>query len=355
MQRKIAHLDMDCFYAAVEVRDNPSLQGKPVAVGGSADRRGVLCTCNYEARKFGVRSAMPTSTALRQCPNLILSPVNIPKYKEESHKIHEIFKRYTDKIEPVSLDEAYLDLTNNPQEGGSATRIVQAIRKAIFQELHLTASGGVAPNKFLAKIASDWKKPNGFYAIPPEAISEFVTQLPVQKIPGVGKVLGAKLQEKGIHTCADVVQFGRDSLVRNFGGMGFRLYDLARGIDDEPVHTQWVRKSLSTEDTFVHDIMGAEDCIQALQRIHVEFLRRLSLEAERHVVEQAHRHQIFVKIKYSDFRQTTIERSSPNLDFEPFANLFMERYGQRPRPVRLLGLGIRWPEADIQYKLDLPF
>jgi len=353
LPRKIAHLDMDCFYAAVEVRDHADLAGKPVAVGGDPSRRGVLCTCNYEARKFGVHSAMPSSQALKLCPQLILMPVDMARYKEESHKIHEIMLRFTDRIEPLSLDEAYLDLTGNPQLGNSATLIVKEIQKSIQAELGLTASAGVAPNKFLAKIASDWKKPKGFFAITPDMIAEFTKNLPVGKIPGVGKVSESRLHAMGLKTCADLQSFGRNELVRQFGSMGFRLYDLARGIDDEPVVTEWVRKSLSVEDTFASDIHGAEQCLVELENIYHEFLRRLANQEENPVLLGG-RNQLFVKIKYGDFRQTTIERSFPDLSLEAFQDLFLERYGANPRAVRLLGLGLRWPDPAERLQLRLP-
>jgi DNA polymerase-4 len=203
-QRKIIHIDMDCFYAAVETRDNPDLQGKPVAIGGSANKRGVLSTCNYEARTFGLHSAMLTATALQRCRQLVLLPVNMQKYRQASTQIHQIFHRYTDLIEPLSLDEAYLDVTDNTDCQGSASLLAKQIRSEIEQELRLTASAGIAPNKFLAKIASDWHKPNGQFVIPPEAIEEFMIELSVKKIPGVGKVTAEKLHKLGISTCGQL-------------------------------------------------------------------------------------------------------------------------------------------------------
>ncbi len=189
---------MDCFYASVEIRENPTLQGKPVAVGGSSRQRGVLTTCNYEARKFGLHSAMPTAQAIKKCPNLILVPVNMPLYKQVSAQIHQIFQRYTSIIEPLSLDEAYLDVTDCTQCSGSATWIAQEIRQAIFDELKLTASAGVAPLKFLAKIASDMNKPNGQFVIQPHEVEQFVKTLPLKKIPGVGKVTSERFIENGL-------------------------------------------------------------------------------------------------------------------------------------------------------------
>ena len=351
-QRKIAHLDMDCFYAAVEMRDDPSLKGKPVAVGSDPKARGVLCTCNYEARKFGIHSAMASAHALKLCPQLILLPVDMARYKAESLKIRAIMEDFTDRIEPLSLDEAYLDLTGNPLHDNSATRIVQAIRARIHDELHLTASGGVAPNKFLAKVASDWKKPDGFFAVTPAMVEAFVKPLPVGKIPGVGKVMESRLQALGIKVCADLQRLGRDELVRRFGGMGFRLSELSRGIDDEPVVTDWVRKSLSVEETFAQDIHGAEDCLRELATLYEEFLRRLNRQEDSPLIPGG-RNQLFVKIKYGDFRQTTIERAYPNLSLEAFEDLFLTRYGTSPRAIRLLGLGIRWPDPTDRLQLRL--
>src|SRR6185312_1104393 len=188
LTRKIIHVDMDCFYAAVEIRDNPNLKGKPVAVGGRPDQRGVLTTASYEARKFGLRSAMPSARAVKLCPDLILLPLNFDKYRTESRNVRAIFTRFTGVVEPLSLDEAYLDVTNSSICEGSATRIATEIRRQIFEETGLTASAGVAPNKFLAKVASDWKKPNGQFTITPAMVADFVKKLKVEKIPGVGKV-----------------------------------------------------------------------------------------------------------------------------------------------------------------------
>ena len=277
----------------------------------------------------------------------------MPKYKAVSERISAIMHRYTDRVEPLSLDEAYLDLTGSPHMQGSATRIVQAIRAEIHAELGLTASGGVAPNKFLAKIASDWKKPNGFFAITPDRVAEFIPHLKVGKIPGVGKVMESRLEAMGLKTCADLQSLGRNELVRRFGGMGFRLFDLSRGIDDEPVVTDWVRKSLSVEDTFPQDIRGAEVCLEKLGEIYTEFLRRLARQSD-NPSSGLGRFQLFVKIKYGDFRQTTIERAFPTLALEHFQELFLERYGANPRPVRLLGLGLRWPDPQELLQLRFP-
>ncbi len=242
--RKIIHIDMDCFYASIEIRENPALADKPVAVGGRAEQRGVLTTCNYIARKFGLHSAMSTAQALKLCPNLVLLPVNMPLYRAVSQQIHQIFQRYTSIIEPLSLDEAYLDVTDCDKCAGSATWIAQEIRQAIFNELHLTASAGIAPLKFLAKIASDQNKPNGQFVIEPKEVSDFVANLPLKKIPGVGKVTSEKLLQMGLVCCADVQKTERHLLLNLFGKMGQRIWQYSHGIDEREIQPHRERKSV---------------------------------------------------------------------------------------------------------------
>ncbi len=215
--RKIIHVDMDCFFAAVEMRDDPSLRDIPLAIGGSADRRGVISTANYPARRYGVHSAMSTAMALKLCPHLKLLPGRMAAYKEASQHIREIFARYTPLIEPLSLDEAYLDVTDCSQCNGSATLIAEQIRQTISDELNLTASAGIAPIKFLAKIASELNKPNGQYVITPAQVPAFLQQLPLSKIPGVGKVTAKRLEDVGLITCADVQQYDLVALLKRFG------------------------------------------------------------------------------------------------------------------------------------------
>lgn len=228
--RKIIHVDMDCFFAAVEMRDNPALRDIPIAIGGSRERRGVISTANYPARKFGVRSAMPTGMALKLCPHLTLLPGRFDAYKEASNHIREIFSRYTSRIEPLSLDEAYLDVTDSVHCHGSATLIAQEIRQTIFSELQLTASAGVAPVKFLAKIASDMNKPNGQFVITPAEVPAFLQTLPLAKIPGVGKVSAAKLEAMGLRTCGDVQKCDLVILLKRFGKFGRILWGVVRGL-----------------------------------------------------------------------------------------------------------------------------
>ncbi len=251
--RKIVHIDVDAFYASVEQRDDPNLRGKPVVVAWKGNRS-VICAASYEARKFGVHSAMPAIRAERLCPDAIFVPPDFVRYKEASRAAREIFRRHTDHIEPLSLDEAYLDVTENKSDLPTATRVAKAIRQQIREELHLTASAGVAPNKFLAKIASDWRKPDGLFVIQPEAVKTFLTPLSVGRIPGVGKVTEKRLEEIGIKTIGDLRNLESTTLEERFGRYGTRLYELARGIDHSAVISDRPTKSISAEDTFEHDI-----------------------------------------------------------------------------------------------------
>ncbi|RYZ65306.1 MAG: DNA polymerase IV, partial [Proteobacteria bacterium] len=247
--RKIIHVDMDAFYASVELRDRPEFIGKPISVGGSPDGRGVVATANYEARKFGVKSAMPMATAIRLCPHLVCIRPDFAKYKRESRKVREIFERFTSKIEPLSLDEAYLDVTGLDLFDGSATRIANEIRRLIKEETGLTASAGVAPNKFLAKIASDINKPDGIKVIRPHEIDDFMRTLPIEKIWGVGKVTAKKMHSLGFFTCGDLQRKSIAELTAFFGSWGAKLYDYSRGIDNRSVKESRERKSLSVEET----------------------------------------------------------------------------------------------------------
>ena len=303
--RKIIHVDMDCFYAAVEQRDRPEWKGKPLAVGGPPDRRGVICTASYEARVFGVRSAMATSTALKLCPNLILAPVNFAKYKKASRVIREIFAEYTLKIEPLSLDEAYLDVTGSSACHGSATLIAQEIRKKIFQQTRLTASAGVAPNKFLAKVASDWNKPNGIMVVSPEEASAFARELPVEKIFGVGKVTAKKMHALGLKTCADILAFRFEDLEKHSGSWAATLRDNAEGIDHREVEFDSERKSLSVEETYDHDLVDQDEIRSHLGELYLDWLERFDRFEEKN--GRASLHKAFVKLKFADFRSTTHE------------------------------------------------
>ncbi len=352
MNRKIIHIDQDCFYAAVEIRDNPRLKGKPVAVGGRPEGRGVLTTANYEARKYGVKSAMPTSQALKLCPQLILAPINFSKYRAESKKIREIFKLFTDKIEPLSLDEAYLDVTNCKQLEGSATLIAKEIRRLIYEKTKLTASAGIAENKFLAKVASDWNKPNGQKTITPSQTLSFATKLPVNKIPGVGKVTTKKMHSLNIKTCADLQKLTIEQLSYHFGSWGLRLYDVCRGIDYREVQSRGKSKSLSVENTYSKDLTSLDVCLSKLPMIYSDFKERLDNYKNNYKISS-----LFVKIKFYDFTQTTIERSKykePSLEL--FKEIFEEAYYRQAEPVRLIGIGVKFDSPKKRIKtaqLDL--
>ena len=263
--RKIVHVDMDAFYASVEQRDDPNLRGRPVVVAWKG-KRSVVCAASYEARRFGVRSAMPAVTAERLCPDAVFVPPDFTRYKAASLAIREIFERHTDAIEPLSLDEAYLDVTENKTGLVTATLVAKTIRQQIREELNLTASAGVAPNKFLAKIASDWRKPDGLFVIQPHQAQAFLLTLPVGRIPGVGKVTEARMAKAGIKSVGDIQAMDLGTLVQLFGSSAQRLYELALGIDHVPVVANRVRKQVSAEDTFPEDIPLAE-CEPHIQRL----------------------------------------------------------------------------------------
>ena len=255
--RKIVHIDMDAFYASVEQRDDPLLRGKPVIVAWRG-KRSVVCAASYEARRFGVRSAMPASRAERLCPEGVFVAPDFPRYRAVSRKAHEIFGRHTDLIEPLSLDEAYLDVTENKTGLPTATSVARTIREQIRQELQLTASAGVAPNKFLAKIASDWRKPDGLFIIQPHEVDAFLSPLPVSRLPGVGKVTETNLEKLGVQTVNDLRRLDATALEGQFGRYGVRLYELARGIDNSEVVPNRPTKSISAEDTYEGDVLLAE-------------------------------------------------------------------------------------------------
>ena len=294
--RKIIHVDMDAFYASVEQRDDPSLRGKPVVVAWRGNRS-VVCAASYEARRFGVRSAMPAVRAERLCPEAIFIPPDFVRYRAVSRQTREIFKLHTDLIEPLSLDEAYLDVTENKTGLATATRVARAIRAQIREELNLTASAGVAPNKFLAKIASDWRKPDGLFVIQPEEVGTFLPPLPVGRLPGVGKVTEARLEELGIRTVSDLHTHSLEELDARFGRHGQRLYELARGIDENRVVPDRPTQSISAEDTFEHDLPLAET---------EPLIRRLA-EKTWHASRKESRiaRTVVLKLKTSDFRILT--------------------------------------------------
>jgi DNA polymerase IV len=336
-QRAIIHLDMDCFYAAIEVRDRPSLRGKPVGVGGARDRRGVLTTCNYEARKFGVRSAMPTFMALQRCPDLIVLPTRFDVYRREAAVIRGILPRFTSLIEPLSLDEAYLDVTEHP---GAPAPLAQVIRGTIFRKTKLTSSAGIGPNKLIAKIASEINKPNGQFEVMPEQVPEFMEKLPVRKIWGIGEKSERKLEELSVKTCGELQRFSRPDLVDLFGKFGLDLYDLCRGIDHRPVEPDRPRKSLSTEETFAIDLTTLEQCDEKLEELFQDLMADLAQkESTREITK------IFVKLKFNDFTRTTAERAGLAPTLEDFRSLLAEAFARTGKPVRLIGVGVRFAET----------
>jgi DNA polymerase-4 len=297
--RKIIHIDMDAFYASVEQRDNPDYRGMPIAVGGSPEGRGgVVATASYEARKFGVRSAMPSKKAVQLCPEVIFVRPRFAVYKEVSQKIREIFGRYTDLIEPLSLDEAYLDVTQDKQNIGSAIDIAKLIKQAIKDELQLTASAGVSINKFVAKIASDMNKPDGLTFIGPSNIETFMEKLPVEKFFGVGKVTADKMKKMGLHTGADLKRLPEDEMIKHFGKAGKFYYQIARGVDDREVQPNRETKSVGAEDTFAYDLTEIDEMNSELDKISKTVCNRLQ-----HY--QLKGRTITLKIKYNDFKQIT--------------------------------------------------
>lgn len=353
MGRKIIHVDMDCFFAAVEIKHNDQLLKKPVAVGGRADQRGVIAAASYEARVFGVKSAMSTAYALRLCPDLILVHPKFHLYKEESQKIREIFMRYTDTIEPLSLDEAFLDVTNSPLHGGSATLIAKEIRETILIERGLAASAGIASNKFLAKIASDLKKPNGQYTIAPEYNLAFTENLPVEKIFGVGKKTKEYMHSLNIKTCADLRKLNLYELQNYFGKFGDRLNDLCRGIDNRPVKTDSIRKSFSVERTFTNDLETGETLKTGFKKVYDEFTQRFAHSK----FDQDDIKGFSFKIKSFDFKSRTKDSSSKRgvPEYEEALTQFLNFWESDAQPIRLIGFGVRLKTPTEDHQMEFEF
>ncbi|MCF6768177.1 DNA polymerase IV [Thiotrichales bacterium 19S11-10] len=348
MKRKIIHVDMDCFYAAVEIRDNPSLLNEPVAIGNTKEKRGVLATCNYKAREYGLHSAMPTHQAMKLCPDLVLIQPNMTKYRDASQRIRDIFKEYTDVVEPLSLDEAYLDVTDCPLYKGSATWIAESIRSRIYESEKLTASAGVAPNKFLAKVASDWNKPNGLFVISPDQVEDFVYHLPVKKINGVGKSALEKLTRLGVKTCGDLQRYDLTILNEIFGSFGQSLYQQARGIDNRQVKPNRQRKSVSVEHTLFRNTDKVEGALEYLKPLMLKLEFRLSK------INQPINKQ-FVKVKFADFTQTTNECTSFEASEEKFKELLVYAMNHHKKSVRLIGIGVRFGQTDDINQASLSF
>lgn len=345
--RKILHADCDCFYAAVEMRDRPSLRNVPLAVGGSAAQRGVVATCNYPARAFGVHSAMPTARALRLCPGLVVIPPDFARYRAVSQQLQLLFAELTPLVEPLSLDEAYLDVSDVERFHGSATWMAHWLKEQALVRTGITLSIGVAPSKFLAKIASDWNKPDGLTVITPEAVDDFLRPLAVSKLHGVGPATAAKLEALGILTCDDLRQHSLATLLEHFGKFGRRLYQLARGIDEREVRTSRERKSVSAETTFPHDLPDLATCQRALPTLIDKLHQRLARYGN------PASDKLYVKVRFNDFRLTTLESTASGADPQLFHQLLEAAWQRGARPVRLLGVGVRLVAQEAQRQLPL--
>ena len=336
--RKIIHIDMDAFYASVEQRDFPEYRGKPLAVGGSPTGRGVVATASYEARKFGVRSAMSSRKAIQLCPSIIFVRPRFEVYKSVSTHIREIFSRYTDLIEPLSLDEAFLDVTEDKLNIGSALEIAGQIKAAIKAELDLTASAGISVNKFVAKIASDINKPDGLTFIGPSKVEAFINALPVEKFFGVGKVTADKMKRMQLFTGADLKKLPENELVKHFGKTGHFFYKIVRGIDNRGVETSRETKSLGAEDTFMYDLSTIEEMDKELDKIGITVFNRLQKK-------QLKGRTVTLKVKFSDFTQITRNHSfaSPVGDLETIldtAKQLLLKVEREEKTVRLLGISL---------------
>ena len=339
MERKIIHIDMDAFYASVEQRDNPELRGKPLAVGHS-EERGVVAAASYEARRYGVRSAMASQKAKRLCPQLIFVPGRMEVYKSVSRQIHEIFHDYTDIIEPLSLDEAFLDVTENKQG------IRLAVDIAIREELNLVASAGVSYNKFLAKIASDYRKPDGLCTIHPDQAMDFIATLPIESFWGVGPVTAKKMHSLGIHNGLQLRTCSVEMLIRQFGKVGTLYYDFARGVDLRPVEAIRIRKSIGCERTLEKDISLHSSVIIELYHVAVELVERLHRKEFRG-------NTLTLKIKFHDFSQITRSITQVNelmnLDkILPLAKQLLKEVDYEHHPIRLIGLSVSNPKDEME-------
>lgn len=350
--RKIIHLDMDAFYASVEQRDNPALRGQPVVVGGTAEGRGVVAAASYEARAFGIRSAMPMRTALRLCPHVKRVPTDFERYREASRALHELFHEHTDLVEPIALDEAYLDVTWNKQEIPFGHRVARMLKSEIRRRLGLTASAGVAPSKFVAKIASDADKPDGLVTVMPHQVREFLDPLPVESIPGVGAVTRRRLEELGIDTISQLAARSQEELRGLFGRRGVELHQRAHGIDDSPVTSERDPKQVSSENTFATDIFDREEMRHALHDLTRDVASRLQRRRLRGRI-------VTLKARYPDFETVTRSQSGPvYLDnatsIYAIADELLSRTDALARGVRLLGVSVsRFVDDGTSAQLDL--
>lgn len=358
-ERKIIHIDMDAFYASVEMMDHPELAGKPVIVGGSPESRGVVCAANYEARKFGVHSAMACSRAHRLCPDAVFLRPRFERYKEISAKIHTVFKKYTDLIEPLSLDEAWLDVTENHIHCPSATVIAQKIKTDIKESVGLVASAGVSYNKFLAKIASDEDKPDGLFVIIPRKSADFLKNIPLKKIPGVGRVTAKKLRNMGLETGHQLLEKSEEDLQRLFGKLGTHLYSIIRGVDLRPVVVSRERKSVGVENTFAENLQYGEDLLKMLRQVLDELEKRLERSGKKGKTAT-------VKVKFGDFKQVTrsFSQEAP-LDMAQIAKIGHDQLykictqSYPNKEVRLLGVSVsnfsNGEKSEVSGQLDIDY
>ena len=335
--RKIIHIDMDSFFASIEIRDNPKLKDKPVAVGGKAAERGVLTTCNYLAREYGLHSAMSSKKATQLCKDVIILPVDIAKYRRESIEIFKIFKCYSKKIEPVSIDEAFLDVSDSKYCDSDPEEMARQIRLCIKKDFGLTASAGISSNKLIAKICSDWRKPDNQFCVYDHDISNFIRDVSLKSIPGIGKVNYKKCMNLSMAKCEDMYRVPRSDLVKLFGSYGNILFDLIRGVDNREVETNRVRKSVSVEDTFLHDLRDINSCLEKISMLHTKLLNRCKSSK----IKTGNVKEIFIKIKFNDFEIISRQKKSKNLDICEFENLFSMNILKITKPIRLLGLGFK--------------
>ena len=357
-ERKIIHIDMDAFYASVEQRDHPELRGLPIAVGHAVER-GVVSAASYEARKYGVRSAMSSLKAKQLCPHIVFVPSRMSVYKEVSAQIHTIFREYTDLIEPLSLDEAFLDVTHNKKDIELAVDIAKEIKKRIREELNLVASAGISYNKFLAKVASDYRKPDGLCTIHPDQALDFIAKLPIEAFWGVGKVTAQKMHSLGIHKGKDLQQCTLEMLTRLFGKAGYIYYDFARGVDLRPVEAERIRKSVGCEHTLDKDITASSSVIIELYHVATELIERLKRNG-------FSGNTLTLKIKFYDFKQITRsitqeKELSQMSDILPLAKQLLKEVDYSIRPIRLIGLTVSNPkeeqeeEHNVWKQLELEF
>lgn len=336
--RKIVHIDMDAFFASVEQRDNPELKGMPIIVGGRPEKRGVVAACSYEARKFGVHSAMPSSRAVKLCPEAVFVVPRFEAYRDASQQIHEIFHSYTDLVEPLSLDEAYLDVTEVADQFGSATELAKDVKQTIKKQVNLTASAGVSYNKFLAKVASDMDKPNGLFVIPPQKADRFLKSLNIGKFYGVGKVTEKKMNKLGIFTGADLRKFSRQQLATKFGRSGDYYYNIVRGIDDRKVTTHRIRKSIGCETTFEQNLTDKREIWQILQKLTERVAVSLT---KKEMVART----VCLKVRYSDFSlitrsKTVLSPVSKAQDIIEVLPELLRKTKVGERPIRLIGVTV---------------